>query len=81
MQGSWLIKTVQSIFYELAATHTVAAVQAFITCPAADRDMPAGITSRRVALHAFRCCIYRIKTGICIHILHCTFCRYWTTCQ
>ncbi len=71
MRGSRLVKTVQSIFKKLTATHAVSAVQTFITGSATDRDMTAGITGRRITLHAFSCCIYCIQSGFCIYIFYC----------
>jgi hypothetical protein len=44
----------------LAATHAVAAVQTFVTGATANGYVSAGIAGRRVALHIFRSCIYRI---------------------
>jgi hypothetical protein len=58
MRGSWLSKTVQSIFNELTTTHTVSAVQTFITGSAADGDMSTGVAGRGIALHTFSCRIY-----------------------
>ncbi len=66
IQGSWLSKTVQNMFIELAAAHAVSAVQAFITGSATDRDMTAGITGGSITLHAFSCCIDCIQSGFCI---------------
>lgn len=65
--GIRLNKTVQSIFNELAAAHAVPAVQALITGSAADRDMSAGITGRRITLHTFRRCVYCAQAGFCFH--------------
>ena len=64
MRGSGLIKTVQSIFDELAAAHAVPAVQALITGSAADRDMPARIAGRRITLHTLGSCIHCIQSGL-----------------
>ena len=66
MRGSRLVKTVQSIFKKLAATHAVSAVQAFVTGAAAYGNMPAGITCRCIALHALGSRIYRIQS-VTIH--------------
>ena len=49
----------------LAATHAVAAIQAFVTGAAADGDMAAGITGRRVALHVLRRCVHGIHANLC----------------
>ena len=62
IRGSWLSKTVQSIFNELTAAHAVSAVQTFIAGSATYRDMSAGITGRRITLHTLGGCIHRIHT-------------------
>ena len=46
----------------LAATHAVAAVEAFVAGSAADGDVSAGITGRGVALHAPGGCVHGIQT-------------------
>ncbi len=35
----------------LAATHTIAAIQALVTRPAADGNVPTGVTGRSITLH------------------------------
>ena len=58
MWGPGLNKTVQSILIELAAAHTISAVQAFITGSGPNRNMSAGIAGRCVTLHTLRSRIY-----------------------
>ena len=54
------------LFWLLATTHAVAAVQTFVAGTAAYGNMPAGVTGRCIALHALGCCIYRIH-AIAVH--------------
>jgi hypothetical protein len=46
----------------LAATHAVAAVQAFIASAVADGNVTAGIAGGGVSLHAFSSAVYSIQT-------------------
>ncbi len=48
------------IVFFLTTSHAVPAIQAFVTSAAADGNMPAGITSRRITLHIFGGGIYSI---------------------
>jgi hypothetical protein len=51
----------------LTATHTIAAIQAFVAGPAPNSDMAAGITGRSVALHAFGRRIDRLQPILHFH--------------
>ena len=44
----------------LTATHTIAAIQAFIAGAAANSDVAAGIAGRCIALHIFGGCVYGV---------------------
>ena len=57
--------------YLLTATHAVAAIQTFVTGAASYGDMPAYIAGRRIALHAFGCCICSIQPGFSTHACSC----------
>jgi hypothetical protein len=48
----------------LAATHTVTAIQAFVTGAAANSNVSAGVACRRIALHIFCRPVYCIQTGV-----------------
>ena len=56
--GLLYVRAVQAL---LTATHTISAIQTLVAGAAAHGDMSAGITCRRIALHALSRMIY------CIH--------------
>ena len=49
----------------LTATHTIAAIQAFVAGAAADGNVAASIAGRCVALHAPRRCVDGLKPVVC----------------
>ena len=51
----------------LTATHTVTTVEAFVAGAAADGDMSAGITGRRIALHILGSGVHGVHSIVFIH--------------
>jgi hypothetical protein len=49
----------------LTTAHTITAIETFIAGSATDGNMSAGIAGRRIALHAFSCCIDGIYSCFC----------------
>ncbi len=54
----------------LTTTSLVATVQTFITSAATHHDMTTNIAGRRITLHIFCSCIYRVHSTICFFILN-----------
>jgi hypothetical protein len=75
IRGSRLVKNRPKYLVELAAAHAVSAVQAFITGPAADGNVSAGIAGRCITLHTFRRRIDGVQTSFCIRIFNRHFYR------
>ena len=64
----------------LTATHTVTAIQTFVTGAAAYCYVAAGVTGRCIALHTFSCSIYGVHWVVCFLYRGgavCCFYRLW----